>query len=84
MKCLFYYYNYNERVEKKHDKCCNKKINTKITYTIPPYQYNRMYAYPSAYIKQYIVIIIGIYKINKIYALHLRVKLDYYYNFFAF
>jgi|APGre2960657444_1045066.scaffolds.fasta_scaffold01120_6 hypothetical protein len=51
MKCLFYYYNYNERVEKKHDKCCNKKINTKITYTIPPYQYNRMYAYPSAYIK---------------------------------
>ena len=32
MKCLFYYYNYNERVEKKHDKCCNKKINTKMLF----------------------------------------------------
>jgi len=27
----------------------NKKINTNITYTIPPYQYNRIYAYPRGY-----------------------------------
>ncbi len=27
------------------------KINTRITYTIPPYQYNRIYAYPRDYIK---------------------------------
>lgn len=28
----------------------DKKINSKITYTIPPYQYHKIYAYPRQYI----------------------------------
>jgi hypothetical protein len=51
VKFLFYYYDYNENMESLGDKCVNEKINTRITYTIPPYQYNRMYAYPLIYIK---------------------------------
>ena len=28
----------------------SKDINTNITYTIPPYQYNKIYAYPLRYV----------------------------------
>ena len=48
VKFLFYYYDYNNNMEIEEDK---NKINTRITYTIPPYQYNRIYAYPRDYIK---------------------------------
>lgn len=44
IKYLMYYTELNEYEEK------NSKIDTKITYTIPPYQYNRIYAYPQRYI----------------------------------
>jgi hypothetical protein len=43
IKCLMYYADLIEYEEKK------SKIDTKITYTIPPYQYNRIYAYPRRY-----------------------------------
>lgn len=43
IKCLMYYADLIEYEEKKY------KIDTKITYTIPPYQYNRIYAYPRRY-----------------------------------
>ena len=41
--CLMYYIDLIEYEEKK------SKINTKITLTIPPYQYNRIYAYHRRY-----------------------------------
>ena len=44
IKCIMYYV---DLVDYEEKKC---KINTKITYTIPPYQYNRLYAYPQRYI----------------------------------
>jgi hypothetical protein len=44
IKYLLYYTDLVDYEEKK------SKINTKITYTIPPYQYNKIYAYPQRYI----------------------------------
>lgn len=46
---LFYY---NSDNDADADFGNNKKINTNITYTIPPYQYNRIYAYPRGYTTQ--------------------------------
>jgi len=46
---LFYYNSDNEADAYMGD---NKKIKTNITYTIPPYQYNRIYAYPRGYTTQ--------------------------------
>ena len=43
---LFYYKSDNDADAELGN---NKKINTNITYTIPPYQYNRIYAYPRGY-----------------------------------
>ena len=45
IKYLMYYDNLIEYEEKK------SKIDTKIIYTIPPYQYNRIYAYPRRYVQ---------------------------------
>jgi hypothetical protein len=50
---LFYYKSDNDTQEEAGaDAGNNKKINTNITYTIPPYQYNRIYAYPRGYTTQ--------------------------------
>jgi hypothetical protein len=48
IKYLLYYTDLVDYEEKKSK--INTKINTKITYTIPPYQYNKIYAYPQRYI----------------------------------
>jgi hypothetical protein len=45
IKSLFYYNSDDEETDVSN----NTKINTNITYTIPPYQYNRIYAYPRGY-----------------------------------
>lgn len=45
IKYLMYYTELCDEYEEK-----KSKIDTKITYTIPPYQYNRIYAYPQRYI----------------------------------
>jgi hypothetical protein len=53
MMHLFYYKNDNDTQEEAGaDAGNNKKIRTNITYTIPPYQYNRIYAYPRGYTTQ--------------------------------
>lgn len=56
IKSLFYYNSDDEDTEVSNNTKINvgsgsgsSSINTNITYTIPPYQYNRIYAYPRAY-----------------------------------
>ena len=52
IKSLFYYNSDDEDTEVSTNTKINTgsgSINTNITYTIPPYQYNRIYAYPRAY-----------------------------------
>ena len=55
IKSLFYYNSDDEDTEVSNNTKINAgsgssgSINTNITYTIPPYQYNRIYAYPRAY-----------------------------------
>ena len=58
IKSLFYYNSDDEDIEVSANTKINagsgssggsSSINTNITYTIPPYQYNRIYAYPRAY-----------------------------------
>ena len=59
IKSLFYYNSDDEDTEVSANTKINaggsssgggsSSINTNITYTIPPYQYNRIYAYPRAY-----------------------------------
>lgn len=56
IKSLFYYNSDDEDTEDSNNTKINGGgvsgsggINTNITYTIPPYQYNRIYAYPRAY-----------------------------------
>ena len=55
IKSLFYYNSDDEDTEVSTNTKINTGggnsggINTNITYTIPPYQYNRIYAYPRAY-----------------------------------
>jgi hypothetical protein len=51
MMHLFYYKN-DMDTDEVANVGNNKKINTNITYTIPPYQYNRIYAYPRGYTTQ--------------------------------
>jgi hypothetical protein len=49
---LFYYNSDDEDTNVGNNTKINAGgggINTNITYTIPPYQYNRIYAYPRAY-----------------------------------
>jgi len=47
IKYLLYYTDNTDYFDNEEKK---NKIDTKITYTIPPYQYNRMYAYPQRYV----------------------------------
>jgi hypothetical protein len=56
IKSLFYYNSDDEDTDVSNNTKINAgsgggsgSINTNITYTIPPYQYNRIYAYPRAY-----------------------------------
>jgi len=53
IKSLFYYNSDDEDTDVSNNTKINTSgsggINTNITYTIPPYQYNRIYAYPRAY-----------------------------------
>jgi flagellar basal body L-ring protein FlgH len=57
IKSLFYYNSDDEDIEVSNNTKINaggssgssSSINTNITYTIPPYQYNRIYAYPRGY-----------------------------------
>jgi hypothetical protein len=55
IKSLFYYNSDDEDTEVSTNTKIStgggnsSSINTNITYTIPPYQYNRIYAYPRAY-----------------------------------
>jgi len=53
IKSLFYYNSDDEDTEVRNNTKINGSssggINTNITYTIPPYQYNRIYAYPRVY-----------------------------------
>jgi hypothetical protein len=55
IKSLFYYNSDDEDTNVGNNTKINAGgggsggINTNITYTIPPYQYNRIYAYPRAY-----------------------------------
>ena len=54
IKSLFYYNSDDEDTDVSNNTKINtggggSGINTNITYTIPPYQYNRIYAYPRAY-----------------------------------
>ena len=58
IKSLFYYNSDYEDTDVSNNTKINaggsgsggsSGINTNITYTIPPYQYNRIYAYPRAY-----------------------------------
>ena len=57
IKNLFYYNSDDEDTDVSNNTKINASsggsgsggINTNITYTIPPYQYNRIYAYPRAY-----------------------------------
>jgi hypothetical protein len=48
IKSLLYYNSDDEDTEVNNNTKINAGggINTNITYTIPPYQYNRIYAYP--------------------------------------
>jgi hypothetical protein len=45
----FYEYIVNSDIAEYNEKK-TKKIDTNITYTIPPYQYNKIYAYPLKYV----------------------------------
>ena len=50
IKSLFYYNSDDEDTDVSNNTKINAGgINTNITYTIPPYQYNRIYAYPRGY-----------------------------------
>jgi|APGre2960657373_1045057.scaffolds.fasta_scaffold00682_4 hypothetical protein len=46
---LFYYNINDEDSNISNNTEINAIVNTNITYTIPPYQYNRIHAYPRGY-----------------------------------
>jgi hypothetical protein len=45
-----YFYEYIVCDIREYNEKKSKEINTNVTYTIPPYQYNKIYAYPLRYV----------------------------------